>query len=429
MNKLSRTLVAIGLFLLIVAAGVGIAVALVKTKPEPRKAGKPKRAVPVEVHVVKTTTQPLAVIANGTVISAREVVLQPEVTGRIVWKSEDLVPGGRIKKGAPLLRIDPRDYATAVEQQKAQLESRKLAYEQEKSRRVIAEREWDLFGDDAGAPDATDALGRALALRKPHLRSAKASLHAAQAALQQSRLALSRTLLSAPFNAFVQSENVDVGQLVSPNAQLARLVGTDTFWIQVSVPVERLPWIKVPGLNAEKGSDVKVMQEVGAGMVEREAKVIRLYGDLDPVGRMARVLVEVPDPMSVDEPVDVAEVREGEPAPPTAMPLLLGAYVRVSIDAGRIEDVMEVPRAALHEGNEVYVVDADNKLRTKRLKVIWRREDTVLVRGGLSSGERVIVSQLATPLEAMDVRIKSGPTAASAGSAGADPNRPEEKAQ
>lgn len=430
MNKVSRALVAFGLFLLIVAAGVGVAVVLVKTKPEPKKSEKPKHTVPVEVHVVKQSTQPLEVLANGTVIAAQEVILQPEVTGRVVWKAPELVPGGRLKKGEPLLRIDPRDYAAAVEQQRAQLEARRLAYEQEKSRRVIAEREWELFGD-GGAPDAEpDALGRALALRKPQMRSAKASLNAANAALDQSRLALSRTLISAPFNAFVQSENVDVGQLVSPNAQLARIVGTDAFWVQVSVPVEKLPWIQVPGLNAEKGASVKVLQQVGDGVVEREGKVIRLYGDLDPVGRLARVLVEVLDPLSVDEPVKATDVREGEAASaPSAMPLLLGAYVRVKIEAGQIDDVMEVPRSALHEGNEVYVVDAENKLRTKRPKVVWRREDSVLMRGGLRSGDRVIVSQLATPLEGMDVRINEGQPAASAGSAATDPARPEEKAQ
>jgi RND family efflux transporter MFP subunit len=416
MKRLSRTLVTVGLFLLTLAIGVGVAVALVKAKPDPKKSSKPQRAYPVEVHAVMESTQAIHVLANGTVISAQEIILQPEVIGRIVWKNPDFVPGGRIKKGAPLLRIDPRDYASAVEQQLAQLESRRLAFDQERSRRVIAQREWDLFGD-AGTPEADpDASGRALALREPHLRSAEASLRAAQTAVDQSRIALSRTQIVAPFNALVQSENVDLGQLVSPNAQLARLVGTDAFWVQASVPVDNLPWIRIPGLNAEQGSSAIVAQQVGAGAVERKGHVIRLYGDLDPVGRMARVLVQVDDPMRLDPAVDPVTnaVGEGTPDPNTsALPLLLGAYVRVHIDAGQLEGVVEVPRGSLHEGNLVFVADEENKLRIKRPTIVWRRESTVLVRG-LKSGDRVITSQLATPLEGMDVRIVEDESAAKA---------------
>jgi len=430
MNKLSRTLVIIGLFLGIVGAGVGVAALLILTKPKPKKSDKPKRTVPVEIHVVKSSTQPLRVIANGTVISAQEISVQPEVTGRVVWKSPDLVPGGRVNKGDPLLRIDPRDYAAAVAQQKAQLEGQRLALEQERSRRVIAKREWNLFGD-AGVTDADpDALGRALALREPHLRSAKASLAAAEAALDRSRITLSRTLINAPFNAFVRDESVDLGQVVSPNARLGTLVGTDAFWVQASVSIDKLPWIRVPGLNAETGSSAVVMQKVGDGIVERNGSVIRLYGDLDPMGRMARVLVEVPKPLRADQPVEAAGVREGDaPAAPSAMPMLIGAYVRVAIDAGEVDDVFEVPRAGLHEGNVVYVADGEDKLQTRRPEIIWRREGSMLVRGDLKTGDRVIVSQLATPLEGMDLRIESNAAAASAKGKTGSSSRPEEKTQ
>lgn len=414
MKRLSRTFVTVGLFLLTLAVGVGVAVALVKAKADPKKSSKPQRAFPVEAYIASESTQPIRVIANGTVISAQEIILQPEVTGRIVWKNPEFVPGGRLKKGAPLLRIDPRDYATAVEQQLAQLESRRLAFEQERSRRVIAQREWDLFGD-AGVPEADpDASGRALALREPHLRSAEASLRAAQTAVEQSKIALSRTQIVAPFNALVQSENVDLGQLVSPNAQLARLVGTDAFWVQVSVPVDNLPWIQIPGLNAEEGSSATVVQQIGPGTVERKGQVLRLYGDLDPVGRMARVLVQVEDPMRLDKAKDPVTnaVRDGTSDPdPLGLPLLLGAYVRVDIDAGRLEGVVEIPRGTLHEGNLVFVVDDENKLRIKRPAIVWRRESTVLVRG-LKSGEKVITSQLSTPLEGMELRIIQGEPAA-----------------
>jgi multidrug efflux pump subunit AcrA (membrane-fusion protein) len=411
MKPLSRTLTTIGLFLFIVAGGIGVAVLLVKLKTPPKKAERANRPTPVKVLVAVESSQPIRVVANGTVVAAQEIVVQPELMGRVVWKNPELVPGGKLKKGEPLLRIDPRDYTAAVEQQLAQLESRRLAFEQERSRRVIAQREWDLFGD-AGAPDADpDAEGRSLALREPHLRSAEASLRAAQTAVEQSRIALSRTQIIVPFNALVQSENVDIGQLVSPSAQLARLVGTDAFWVQVSVPVDNLPWIRIPGLTGDDGSPATVSQQIGASRIERKGKVVRLFGDLDPVGRMARVLVEIPEPLRADDRAEAAKgaVRDGASDPrSSSLPLLLGAYVRVHIDAGNLEGVIEIPRTAMHEGDIVYVADADGKLRLRRPSVVWRTEDMLLVRGALKSGDQVIVSQVATALEGMDVRVVSG---------------------
>lgn len=423
MTSTTQKLVAFALFLLFVAAGVGVAVVLVKTKAEPKKSEHGVKAVPVEIHVVTTSTQPVRVIANGTVISAQEIILQPEVTGRIIWKNPQFVPGGRFKKGAPLLRIDPRDYAVAVQQQLAQIENTRLGLDQERGRRVIAEREWALFGD-AGSLDAdADAPGRSLALREPHLRSAEASLRAAQSGLEKAKIGLSRTQIVAPFNAFVQSEAVDVGQLVSPSMQLGRLVGTDAFWVQVSVPVDRLGWLRVPGLNADEGSSVKIVQQVGEGRVEREGKIIRLYGDVDPVGRMARVLVEVVDPFGLassdakkkagEKPSEPLKDGAGGPSA-SELPLLLGAYVRVSIDAGTLDGVVEVPRSAVHEGDVVYVIDSESKLRFKRPEIVWRRETTMLVRGELASGDKIVTTHLSAPLEGMLLRVSEEDKAAKA---------------
>ncbi|MCU0693627.1 MAG: hypothetical protein MUF54_19730, partial [Polyangiaceae bacterium] len=153
MSSASRKLVSVGLFLLIVTISVAIAAVLIKTHPEPKQTEQAHKGEPVQTYVLNAASHLIQVIAQGSVVAAEEVVIQPEVTGRVVWVSPQMVPGGRVKKGTPLLRIDASDYAAAVQQQLAQVESQRLALDQEQGRRIIAEREWELFGD-AGAPDA-----------------------------------------------------------------------------------------------------------------------------------------------------------------------------------------------------------------------------------------------------------------------------------
>ncbi len=380
--------------------GAGILVLLVVTRPKPQKKAREERGALVEVEKVHSVRERLKVVVQGTVVPAEEISLQPEVAGRVVWQNAELIPGGRFKKGEVLLRIDPRDYHLAVRQQNANVDRAGLELKLERSRREIAKGEWKIIGEDQNSSEE----GRALALRKPQLDVARTNLEAAKSARAQAALAVSKTVLKAPFNGFVKSESVDKGQLVSPQMPLATLVGTDAFWVQVALPVARLSVIAVPGLNAEdgKGAAVTVVQEIGGKRIERPGRVVRLLGDLDPVGRMARLLVEIDDPLGLKKKLKKPPAEGEKPEP--ELPLLLGAFVEAAIEADTLTDVVELPRLALRDGDSVYVVDAEGRLAVRTVEVAWRREQTVLVSKGLAAGDEVIVSRLPSAVPGMLIR-------------------------
>jgi hypothetical protein len=173
---------------------------------------------------------------------------------------------------------------------------------------------------------------------------------------------------------------------------MATLVGTDTIWINTSVPIDRLGAIDAPGARAI------VRQDVGTGFVERQGRVVRLLGDLDPVARMARVLVEVEDPFD----------RNKEDAPPGRPPLLVGAYVEVIIEGNGNRELIAVPRRAVHDGSKVYVVSNDGTLDIRPVDIAWRTLETVLVEGGLDAGDKIITSAIAAPIEGMKLRVAGG---------------------
>ncbi|MEE8410736.1 MAG: efflux RND transporter periplasmic adaptor subunit [Myxococcota bacterium] len=371
------------------------------TRPDPKRTHREDRGTLVEVMTVSSGSHRLTVRAQGTVVAARLVELRPEISGRIVWQSRELAAGGKFKAGQSLLRIDPRDYELALEQQRASVDRAQLDLEVERGRKVVAEREWALLGDGSKSGDD----GRALALREPQLRTARVGLKAAKSGLKQAEITLERTIVRAPFNAFVQEELADLGQLVTPASRLGSLIGTDQFWVQVSIPVERLPWVDLPGADGKGGSTVRVIQKAGALSIERSGRVIRLLGDLDPIGRMARLVVAVDDPLGLAS----NETKDGDGAP--QLPLLLGAYVRVEIDGEVLHDAIEIPRLVLRQGDRVYVMDDGDTLSIRNVVVAWRRSDTVLIRGGLRPGERVIVSRVPTPLPGMALRAESTPAA------------------
>jgi hypothetical protein len=223
--------------------------------------------------------------------------------------------------------------------------------------------------------------------------------------LSRARLAVGKTVLKAPFNAYVIDENIDKGQVVAPMSPVATLVGTDKFWVQVSLPVDKLGWIRIPGVRgveADDGSVATITLKSGLEVIQRRGRIIRLRSDLDPVARMARVVVEIDDPLGLKKQTEV--VTEGA-RPDNGLPLFIGAYVSVEIDGRMVEGVVEVPRKAIRDGDTVYVITEDNKLAVKKVEIVWRTRETVLVSAGIADGDRVVVSPLAAPVDGMKLQV------------------------
>ena len=366
----------------VIAAALVMAFVLVATKEEPPRAEKPLEGTLVEVIQIDTKRHEVDLYAKGTVVPAMEVVLQAELGGRVIWQSPELVAGGRFKAGQPILRIDPRDYELAVESYRSQVNRAKLDLTMEARRGEVAKREWNAFGE----MDVTDEQ-RALAQREPQLESTRLAMKAAQSALKKAQLDLSRTTIRAPFNAMVVTESVDPGQLISPQTAVARLVGTDEYHVQVSVPVSALRSARVR-TDDDPGSDAQIVQRVGQETIERRGEVIRQFPDLDPGGAMARLLVNIDNPLG----------ERGD------LPLLLGSFVDVSIGAQPIDDAIRLPRVALRNGRNVYVMNEQDLLEIREVQIAWTEPDAVLVTGGLETNDRVITSRIPTPVPNMLLR-------------------------
>lgn len=331
--------------------------------------------------------------------------------------------------------------ASLIEQRAADLAMKESALVQaeaalkiEQGQQAVAKREYELLGR------AADGADRDLVLRRPQLqtaeaacgsaraatRSAEAALaaaragkkaaeaikqsaeaavkaadaahKAAEAALWKAVLDLERTTIRAPFNAIVVAESIDRGAQVSPTTTLARLVGTDEYWVEVFVPVDQLKWIQVPRTPGEPGSRVRVFNEAAWGpKVFRNGTVLRLDGSLEEQGRMARLLATVPDPLGL---------AEASGRPPV---LLLGSYVRVEIDGAELDGVVPIPRALMRDGDHVWVMDGESKLDIRPVTVAFRSRDRVLVSGGLKAGERVVTSDLPAPVQGMALRTGAAP--------------------
>ena len=388
-----RRLLNLLLSLLIIVIGLVVATYVTHKAPKAQKRAPVKVIPVVEVQVVQPGEHRIMVPAMGTVVPARELVLKAQVSGKVLSLHPEFIEGGYIKENAEILQIDPEDYQLTVTLAEAKVKDAESGLELAEEEANAAKEEWRLlYKDDAD----TSGKPPPLAAKEPQLAAAQARLKAEQAELKKAELDLKRTSVRAPFNGIVRTKSVELGSLVTPQDALAELVGVDEYWIQVSVPVDYLRWISVPDRRGKKGSEVRVMHQSG---YQRSGEVIQLLGDLESEGRMARILVAVKDPLGLQ--------NSGQ----TTRPLLIGEYVRVEIEGSPLSQVFRIPRLALRENDTIWVVGEHSTLNIRPVTTIWRDTQTVFLDQGLHPGDKLIVSDLAAPVEGMKIQMNGAETA------------------
>jgi RND family efflux transporter MFP subunit len=366
------------LALLVGAAAVSMA--LIRTAPnlEPSQ----PQAVPQAVRVMQTKPGPvqLLVHAQGTIEPRTESELVPEVSGNVVWVSPNLVSGGYFDSGETLLRIDQRDYIAAVERAEATLS------------RAEAENEYAQFE----LQRAQDLSARQLISRadlETNLRSARvaeATLKDAGLVLATASRDLQRTELSAPFAGFVRSEQVDVGQFISRGASVASVYASDYVEIRLPIADQQLAYLNVPlGQRGElppgEAPDVTLTAEFAGQRQTWKGQLVRTEAQIDPGSRMVYA---------------IARVRvDNHTVPPP-----VGLFVQAAIAGIAVDDVVVLPRTALRDGNQVLIVDTENRLYFREVEILRVYRDDVFVTGGLETGELVSVSSLQTVVQGMRVQ-------------------------
>ena len=327
--------------------------------------------------------------ATGTVQPVEDVMLSPQVSGQVIRRSPEFIPGGFVKKGAVLLQIDPSDFRNTLELRKSDLLQAKTDLNMEMGRQEVAEQDLALAG-----VDSLSANQRSLVLRQPQLDAIKAQVKAAEASVAQAKLELSRTTIRAPFDAHILSQNVTVGSQITPGDELGRLVGSQQYWISLTIPVDKLQWLSFPKSGNEKGSTVQIRNSGWPKDIYRTGYLDKQVGALDDQTRLARVLVRVKDPLAREDTTNIQ--RE----------LMIGGFVEAEVQAQEIENVVRLNRDYLRTNQTVWV-NEDGELSIREVEIILTDAKYAYIREGLEQGENIITTNLSVVSEGAKLRTKA----------------------
>ena len=371
----------------ILAAAAFIAFAIFSTEPTAQKeSATRKSAMLVETTTVNKGTFYPQIVETGVVTPSREIQLSSQVDGRIIRLHPEFVPGGFLKKGDIAVEVEAADYENMLQLRQSELLEAESELQLEMGRQAIARKDLALFESET-APDNT-----ALVLREPQLAAARSRVDAANAALRQAQLDLDRTQIKVPFDAQLIRRSVELGSQISTGQPLAQLISADTYWVITTVTLSKIPSLQFPD-SAHAGTTVRLRNRTSwPETIYRTGKLFRLIGSLEENTRLARVIIEVRDPLG----------RKTSDA--SVPPLLVGEYLEVSIRGKPLENVVRLERKYLRQNDTTWVMDAEGKLQIRKLGITFQDVDYVYVHSGLSDSEAVVTTNLASVIEGAALR-------------------------
>jgi RND family efflux transporter MFP subunit len=324
--------------------------------PATGKTGGPQTITSV---IAEKKDIPLIIEATGTIISNSIVDIRPMTTN--IVKTIHIKDGQEVKEGELLFTLDDRNDLANYEKLKALADDAQKQYLRAKE--LVAKN----FISKAG------------------LETSLANAKSAQAAARSAEVQLSYDSIRSPIAGRAGIINVFPGSLVqASNVVTTATSSTATSSVGSMVTITQLNPINVQFVIPEK--DIPLLMEGKTADTPLKVKV--------SVGNDAKSVYEG-EVLVIDNQVDpsIAAVRVRAQIPNEKMTLLPGQFARVSLNANTLKDAIAVPSEAIvisPKGTLVYVVDIDDKVAPKPIKVVYEYQGSTVI-SGIQAGDRVVV--------------------------------------
>lgn len=357
-------------------------------KPQPEQAEEKFAGLSVFSEPIRQDDLTFTVAAQGEVRPQREIVVAPQIAGRIAYVSPDFIDGGFIRRGQVLVRLEGADYELAVVRAQSGVASAEQRLAREVAEAEIAQQDLINLGITDSSP---------LARREPQLAEARAALESAKAQLADAELALRRTAVVAPFDGRVREENVDVGQFASPGQSLGRVFATDIVEVALPITDDQLGQLGLPLAFAESegspGPEVVFSASVAGQQREWIGRVTRTSASVNAQTRLINIIAELDDPYG-------AGSDEGAPMAP-------GLFVNASIDGTEIKDLLVAPRAAVRGGNNIFIGDpVEGALRIREVELVYTSPEGAWFRSyDVDVGDLAIISPIRGSNDGMSITV------------------------
>ncbi len=313
-------------------------------------------AIPVEVEPLTTGRIESTLRFSATLEAERDVQVFAEATRRV--ESLLVEEGDAVRKGQVLVRLQDDAQRSAVAKTSSQLDQRQREYERQKSlfeQKLVSEQ---VFID------------------------AEYQLDQARLANDDAQRELGYTEVRAPINGVVTERHVNLGDFVTVNQPVFRVIDFDSIVARIFVPEHVLSQL-------DRGQQARLTADALGGLV--------FSGSID---RIAPVV----DPGTGTIKVTVATPRQEGLRP--------GMYVQVELVTAVHENAVRIPKKALvYDNDQVYVFRLGAERTVEKIPVSINLQDSDFVEpgGGINAGDQIVIAGQSGLKDGATVRLPGDP--------------------
>ncbi|MEM1152836.1 MAG: efflux RND transporter periplasmic adaptor subunit [Pseudomonadota bacterium] len=319
----------------------------------------PQSAIQVEFAPIKSQEWGTQINQVGTIQSFSGITLRAQIAGRIT--AVHAQSGSNVKKGDKLFEINPKVIQAQLEEAQAALENSKFTFERMK----------ELYAERTVSEQAFNQAQSAFNVDQARVRTS------------QQQLALATTY--ATFDGVMGVTEVQVGDEVGVNQELATLQSSERLRVEFPVPQKYAQLVSAQ-------DSVTITSETNADDLI-DATIFAVNPLVDSDTRSVEVRAEVP--------------------PHSFLP---GSYVNVTLTLNDVEPVLTVPQTAvMHSlyGDTIYKVVNGKAVKTNVVPGT-RRGGDIEVSGDLKAGDQVVSAGLRKVMDGAEVSDSVAQKAAAA---------------
>ena len=339
-----------------------------------------KDPMDVNVQILTPIDYQIKIKSTGTTTPITQTVLTSEVGGEVIYRSKKFSEGSSVISGEILAKIDDTDLQLQYKNALLQLASAEVQFAVQQAEAEIAQEAWDQVGE--GIPQE-------LTTKKPQLKQAKAALEVAKAQVQSAEKKLNKTEITAPYTGRIQNINIDLGYTIIPGQPVGSMYTSNEIEVTLSVKDSDLQFLDIPmdgrKLNSDQKSIVIIKSLYKGEMQEWAGNLERVDGVIDPMTRMIKLIANFKNNF----------IEETKPILP------IGLFVEAEINGKQLEDIFMIPNSALTPNDELLFLNQDDALEIRKVSVLTKMKNHILVKEGMEAGERVVISKLSIATNGM----------------------------
>ncbi len=348
---------------------------LVATKPE-----KPLQPRNEQVWTIDTATVDFKVAypeksSFGQVEASRKSALNFNISGEVETVAEVFRNGNTVRKGEELARLDRDLLLIAKEEIRVQLAANKNNIAELSIQLDLRQKNFDRISQMQAAAVTSqanlDEARLALSMAKNALEQAKQQNNQLELSLKRANKNLEDSVLRAPFDGIISNVQIGRGLVLSPAISVGMM--TDLSSLEASFVV---PSDVFAATDRLIGSEVEIIWRSGGREIKTvTADIDRAEGNVAVGQGGGRLYADIP--VGDDGNWIIPE----------------GAFVEIIYSSGRVENVAQLPEAALYDDNSVFVIKNNRTIR-RQVEVVQKSDGLVYVRGDIDAGDQVVATRL-----------------------------------